>query len=181
MRDFSWVPETGHTSAQDVAGINAWLFPAGSFTVPERPHLVVVGAHRGAGTSTWAGLLGAPEAEGLPADGHMVGVCRSTVPGITAAKELIRQAGKQPFLAFLIVADAPVSLPRAVRREIKILAGAVPVVMVPWVSSLRGATDPDPTTVPAKVLGRIKASLTGHGVPVPGMDRATTTTRRSNT
>ncbi|ALE04788.1 hypothetical protein AL755_03635 (plasmid) [Arthrobacter sp. ERGS1:01] len=180
MRDFSWVQDTQITAAADEADINAWLFPAGTFQPPPAPGVVLVGAHPLAGTSTWATLLGMETADVAPSYAPIVGVCRSTVPGIAAAKKLMAQVGPERVLAFLIVADAPAALPSQVTRELKVLGGGVPVVMVPWVNALRNADFTDTTTVPPKVLVRIKASLTGHSVPLPGMKETQTPTTKDN-
>lgn len=181
MRDFSWIPEEGNTpGGVDMLELSSWIFPPGTFQLPPVPEVVLVGAHPLAGTSTWATLLGMESADVIPNYAPMVGVCRTTVSGIAAAKKLIAQVGPERVLAFLIVADAPASLPSQVTREIKILAGGVPVVMVPWANSLRNANFTDAVTVPPKVLARIKASLSGHSVPMPGMKETQTPTTKES-
>lgn len=104
--------------------------------------LVLVGAHTGAGTSTWARLLKADDAETIaPADGQIVVVCRSVPAGITAAKRLIRDVGLERVRAVLVVADAPGKPVPAAAREQRVLAGATVVVFVPWMPRLRGVTE----------------------------------------
>ncbi len=103
------------------------------------PAFAVVSAHHGSGASTWAQLLGAPETRGALEDGvAVVGVCRSTTAGIAAAKALIQGIGRHRVRAFLVVADAPGSMPPAARNEIRVLMGAVPVIVTPWFKPLRG-------------------------------------------
>lgn len=168
MREFAWI-EPENTAGIELADISEWYFPPGTFTVAPAPEVVLVGAHPMAGTSTWARLLGLEVSDVIPKDNPIVGVCRTTVSGINAAKKLMAQAGPERVLAFLIVADAPAALPAQVTREIKILSGGVPVVMVPWANSLRNANFTDDLSVTPKVLARIKASLNGHCVPLPRM------------
>ncbi len=137
-----------------------WVFPPGTF---KPPATAFVGAHHGAGTSIWASLLaGADAGMVMPESGVVVGVCRSTPAGIGAAKALIGVHGVNRFRAFMVVADASGGLPVRVRREVKILAGAVPVVQVPWFAWLRGAQVTDPVK-PAlgKAVARIKNQLAG--------------------
>lgn len=122
-----------------------WIRPAGSLPmVPQEtfeapvsdpsPLVEVLGAHRGAGTSTWAQLLGVQEVTadsrtGLP----LLVVARSTLAGTEATKFFTSDAS-----ALLIVADAPGKVPAPVARAIRVLEGAAPVVRVPWVPALRG-------------------------------------------
>lgn len=181
MRNFSWIAddETARGGV-DLLELSSWIFPPGTFQPPPAPEVVLVGAHPLAGTSTWATLLGMEAVDVIPSYAPMVGVCRTTVSGIAAAKKLMAQAGPDRVLAFLVVADAPAALPSQVTREIKILAGGVPVVMVPWANSLRNANFTDAVAVPPKVLSRIKASLISHSVPLAGMkENQTPTTKES--
>ena len=138
--------------------VSDWVFPAGSFTTPGR---VFVGAHHGAGTTMWASLL--EEHDGglvVPEEGEVIGVCRSTPAGISAAKTLIGQHGPRRFSAFLVVADAPGRTPERVRRDVKVLAGAVTVIQVPWMPVLRGAQVGDPLKPGAsKGIARIRTQL----------------------
>lgn len=125
----------GELPAEVVATAGEQLQPAPT----EGPAFAVVSAHHGSGATTWARLLGAPETRGALEEGvAIVGVCRSTTAGIAAAKELIQTIGRHRVRAFLVVADAPGTAPPAARNEIRVLMGAVPVIIAPWFKPLRG-------------------------------------------
>lgn len=146
--------------------IEEWLFPAGTFPTPAT---AFVGAHYGAGTSTWAALLaGADAGLTMPDTDVVVGVCRSTPAGITAAKSLIAQHGPRKFRAFLVVADAPAKLLPQVAREVKVLSGAVPVVVVPWIAKLRGVESPAGLAAELqRPVRRVRERLAAAAVRVP--------------
>uniref|UniRef100_UPI002931295F hypothetical protein n=2 Tax=Clavibacter michiganensis TaxID=28447 RepID=UPI002931295F len=109
---------------------------------------VVIGAHAGAGASTWALLLGLAEANPSAAGrAAAVLVCRSTPAGIEATKKLVRTLGPATVAAALVVADAPGRPIPAALREQRILAGAVPVIPVPWLPRLRAVAEISPGLV----------------------------------
>lgn len=151
------------TPSFDVAD---WLFPAGTFPTPTT---AFVGAQYGAGTSTWAALLAGTDcALDMPETGVVVGVCRSTPAGITAAKTMIGHYGPDRFKAFLVVADAPAKMLPQAAREVKVLSAAVPVVVVPWIVKLRGVELP--TGVAADLqrhVSRVREKLAAAAVRVP--------------
>lgn len=143
-----------------------WIRPAGSVPmvpqdvfegqVPEKSPLgEVMGAHRGAGTSTWAQLLGFPEVTdetrtGLP----LFVVLRSTLAGAEASKFYTSGAS-----VLLVVADAAGKVPASVARAIRVLEGAAPVVRVPWVTALRGMNVvPDGPAI-KKVAAKVAATM----------------------
>jgi hypothetical protein len=129
-------------------GAAAWGLPERATTEavdadPLEPgRMVLVGAHTGAGASTWAQLLNADDAETTAAaEGRIVVVCRSVPAGIAAAKTVIREVGPERVQAVLVVADAPGKPVPAAVREQRVLAGAVAIVFVPWMPRLRGVTE----------------------------------------
>lgn len=126
---------TAETTSDGLA-LEDWLFPAGTFAVPA---VAFVGAHYGAGTSTWAGLLGGADAgQSMPETGSVIALCRSTPAGTAAVKTLIGRHGVARFQAVLVIADAPAKMLPQSAREVKVLSGALPVVVVPWIPALRG-------------------------------------------
>lgn len=146
--------------------VEDWLFPAGTFAGPV---VSFVGAHYGAGTSTWAALLGGADlAQRFPDAGMVIAVCRSTPAGITAAKDLVRQHGVARFKAFLVVADAAGKMLPQAGREAKVLSGAVPVVLVPWLPKLRGLeAAPLADVTLQRAAARIRQQLAVATVRVP--------------
>lgn len=129
---------------------SAWAGPGAPLTAatPTPGHTSLVGVQAGAGTSTWANLLGLPEVELTDElTGSVVLVCRSTPVGINAAKAAIHTLDKDAVNAVLVVADAPGRpVPDAVREQ-RVLAGAVPVVPVPWMPRLRAVAEISPALV----------------------------------
>lgn len=118
-------------------------------TVDGAPLLWIVGAHGGAGTSTWAHLLGAGDA-GTAWPQHVnpsrsldiVVCCRSTVAGMRAAQDLAIEwaAGALPgtLVGLVVGADAPGRLPRELRDQLQITSGAFPhCIFVPWQAQWR--------------------------------------------
>ncbi|WP_157887914.1 hypothetical protein [Frondihabitans sp. PAMC 28766] len=142
--------------------------------------LVLVGAHAGAGTSTWAHLLHGDDAETTaPADGRIVVVCRSVPSGIAAAKRLIRDVGPERVQAVLIVADAPGQPVPAAAREQRVLAGANTVVFAPWMPRLRGVTEISEALDGqlARTAQRVSKALLGASTKKKGNDDGSGTVR----
>jgi hypothetical protein len=122
-----------------------------------------VAAHGGAGATAWAAILdGTDHGPRLPAGGApVILVARASLHGIDAAKAAIAAHGPSAFSAVLIVPALPGRPPRLIQNELKVLAGAVPVVPVPWVSGLliKRSALADFTDVPAKDLAKVRAAL----------------------
>lgn len=124
----------------------------------------IVGVHPGAGVSTWAQLLELPEAELTDElTGPVVLVCRSTPAGINATKAAIHSLGTAAVDAVLVVADAPGKPVPAAAREQRVLAGAVPVVPVPWLPRLRAVAEISPALAGqlARPVQRVTKALLG--------------------
>jgi hypothetical protein len=139
---------------------SAWAGPGAPLTV----HTSLVGVQAGAGTSTWARLLGLPEVKLTDElSGPVILVCRSTPVGINAAKAAIRTLGKDAVHAVLVVADAPGRPVPDAAREQRVLAGAVPVVPVPWMPRLRAVAEISPALVGqlARPVHRVTKALQG--------------------
>jgi hypothetical protein len=142
------------------AGPGAPVSPA--VAPAERPS--IIGVHPAAGVSTWAYLLDLPEAQLTDErTGRVVLVCRSTPTGIAAAKAAIKALGVDAIDAVLVVADAPGKPVPAAAREQKVLAGAVPVVAVPWLPRLRAVAEISPalTGQLARPVQRVTRALQG--------------------
>lgn len=108
------------------------VMPAGSIEVGP---LWVVAAGEGAGTSTWAELLGGTEAStGLT--GPALVVTHASVDGIERAKRFASVAG-----AVLAVPPGPDKPSPDVRRAMRVLSGVAPVVPVPWVKEMSAAAE----------------------------------------
>jgi len=123
----------------------------------------VYGVHPGAGATTWAGLLNAVELtdpEQYP--GRLLVVARTTLRGVQEAKTLTRRAG-----VVLMVADAPGKFPADVRRGIKVLSGAAPIVTVPWLPPLRGALTVPESPALAKASAKIAAAIRDNWKDTP--------------
>ena len=123
----------------------------------------VYGVHPGAGATTWAGLLNAVELtdpEQYP--GRLLVVARTTLRGVQEAKTLTRRAG-----VLLMVADAPGKFPADVRRGIKVLSGAAPIVTVPWLPPLRGALTVPESPALAKATAKIAAAIRDNWKDTP--------------
>jgi hypothetical protein len=152
------------TAAQSIA-------PEVRAATPEQDHASVaeeqpvgfVAAHGGAGATAWATILdGADHGQQLPTDGTpVVLVARASLHGIDAAKAAIAAHGRSAFSAVLIVPAVPGRTPRLIQNELKVLAGAVPLVPAPWVPGLliKRSALADFTDVPAKDLARVRAAL----------------------
>ncbi|MFD9285982.1 DUF6668 family protein [Streptomyces mirabilis] len=129
LRDFP--PPTGPSSPARAAGIS-W-----------------VGAHGGAGATTFAGALGGtdmghawPEvAEGDPGD--VLLLARTHLAGLQAASKALDslRTGRHPqgirLMALVLVADAPGRLPPELWRRVRVLRAAVRTFSVPWIPQWR--------------------------------------------
>lgn len=114
---------------------------------PEGPGLWVVGAHGGAGATSWARLLGAGDAGvAWPRPTHTVDavvVARSNRSGLRAAQFAAIQWASGVvegvnLLALLLVADAPGRMPKEVREFARLVKGAFPqVIEMGWEESWR--------------------------------------------
>ena len=127
-------------------------------TVDGAPLLWVVGAHGGAGASTWAHILGVGDA-GAAWPQHVnpsrsldiVACCRSTVAGLRAAQDVAIEwaAGALPgqLVGLVVGADAPGRLPRELRDQLQITSGAFPhCIFVPWQEQWRFTRENDVNT-----------------------------------
>lgn len=152
------------TSALTDPRILGWLRPARSADdKPAVDQLAIkagwplYGLHHGAGTTSWAQLLESAEIASPDAhSGRLLIVARTTLQGVEAAKTLTYRAG-----AVLMVADAPGKLTPDVRRGIRVLTGAAPVVTVPWIPTLRGTLTVTHTPAVAKAAAKIAAAIRG--------------------
>jgi hypothetical protein len=144
----------------------AWAGP-GADAIPAPSPAVgvsVVGILPGAGATTWAHLLDLPEAQLTDEHaGRVALVCRSTPTGIAATKAAIKTLGVDAVDAVLVVADAPGKPVPAAAREQKVLAGAVPVVPVPWLPRLRAVAEISPALAGqlARPVQRVTKALQG--------------------
>jgi len=120
-------------------------------------------AHGGAGATAWASILdGTDHGPQLPADKvPVVLVARASLHGIDAAKAAIAAHGPSAFSAVLVVPAVPGRTPKLIQNELKVLAGAVPLVPAPWVPGLliKRSALADFTDVPAKDLTKVRAAL----------------------
>jgi hypothetical protein len=152
------------TTALTDPSILEWLRPArGRADAPvANEHAIkagwtLYGLHHGSGASTWAELLDSTEiATPDAASGRLLLVARTTLRGVEEAKQLTYRAG-----AVLMVADAPGNVPADVRRSIKVLSGASPIVRVPWVPALRGMLTVPQNPAVAKAAAKIAAAVRG--------------------
>ncbi|MEJ1816025.1 hypothetical protein [Clavibacter michiganensis] len=131
---------------------------------PTPEQVTLIGVHPVAGATAWAQLLGLPEGSLREAPNTaVVLVCRSTPVGINAAKHAIRALGTDVVRAVLVVADAPGRPVPAAAREQRVLAGAVPVVPVPWLPRLRAVAEISPELAGqlARPVQRITQALEG--------------------
>ena len=136
--------------------------------------LVFLGAHGGAGVTTWASILGGRDAGAIPPTRALgpgastavpVLVARASVTGIEAAKRALadRDPASGPRVSrLLIVAAAPGRTPRLIQHELRVLRGAgLPVATTPWIGALllRRPETASPTEVGLKELERIRVEL----------------------
>ncbi|EJN45029.1 hypothetical protein HMPREF1137_0398 [Actinomyces sp. ICM39] len=140
-------------------------------TVDGAPLLWIVGAHGGAGTSTWAHLLGAGDA-GAAWPQHVnptrllsiVVCCRSTAAGLRAAQDVAIEwaSGALPgqLVGLVVGADAPGRLPRELRDQLQITSGAFPhCVFVPWQAHWRFAKENDVNADHSRRINKIAATV----------------------
>lgn len=142
-------------------------------TVDGAPLLWTVGAHGGAGTSTWAHILGVGDA-GASWPQHVnptralsvVVCCRSTVAGLRAAQDVAIEwaAGALPgqLVGLVVGADTPGRLPRELRDQLQITSGAFPhCIFVPWQAQWRFAreTENDVNTNLSRRINIIAATV----------------------
>lgn len=114
--------------------------------------LPVIAAHPGAGASTWAAALKGVETT-VPVEGALV-VARSTLDGITSAKRFSASAG-----AVLLVADGPGKPSTEVARAVRVLAGAAPVIPVPWIPALQRSAAATETPAFKKVAASLATTV----------------------
>lgn len=140
-------------------------------TVDGAPLLWVVGAHGGAGASTWARLLEAGDA-GASWPQHVnpsrslavVVCCRSTAAGLRAAQDVGIEwaAGGLPgqLVGLVVGADAPGRLPRELRDQLQISSGAFPhCIFVPWQAQWRFARENDVNANISRRITKIAATV----------------------
>ena len=133
--------------------------------------LWMVGAHGGAGASTWAHILGVGDA-GAAWPQHVnptralrvVVCCRSTVAGLRAAQDVAIEwaAGALPgqLVGLVVGADAPGRLPRELRDQLQISSGAFPhSVFVPWQAQWRFARESDVNANLSRRINKIAATV----------------------
>lgn len=107
----------------------------------------LVGAHGGAGTSTWASLVDAGDGgcqwPSVVGGADVVIVCRSSMAGLEAARRAGMQwaSGAVPDVdlrGLLVVPDLPGRLPKPLREAAAKTAGAFPTtIYAPWVGAWR--------------------------------------------
>lgn len=184
---------TTHDSAETVS---PWFIAAKDAEAAHAAasgRLRLLSAHGGAGASTWAQILGGIDATGaLPPDmtlqqaldpalehtldgAGLVLVARASMVGIDAAKRLVG-AHRLALGAVLIVPAAPGRTPRQLSQELRVLEGAIPTVLAPWVADLilKRPGQAAATDVPAKELARVSAEL-GIENPVAALAAAAPT------
>lgn len=135
------------------------------------PLLWIVGAHGGAGASTWAHLLGAGDA-GVAWPQHVnptrllsiVVCCRSTAAGLRAAQDVAIEwaSGALPgqLVGLVVGADAPGRLPRELRDQLQITSGAFPhCAFVPWQAQWRFAKESDVNADHSRRITKIAATV----------------------
>jgi hypothetical protein len=140
-------------------------------TVDGAPLLWVVGAHGGAGTSTWAHLLGAGDA-GAAWPKHVnpsrsldiVVCCRSTAAGLRAAQDVAIEwaagALTGQLVGLVVGADAPGRLPRELREQLQITSGAFPrYTFVPWQAQWRFAGENGKGVEHSRHINKIAATV----------------------
>lgn len=140
-------------------------------TVDGAPLLWIVGAHGGAGASTWARLLDAGDA-GAAWPQHVnptrvlsvVVCCRSTAAGLRAAQDVGIEwaAGGLPgqLVGLVVGADAPGRLPRELRDQLQISSGAFPrSIFVPWQVQWRFARESDVNANLSRRINKVAATV----------------------
>ncbi|WP_314221014.1 DUF6668 family protein [Streptomyces zaehneri] len=125
--------------------------PPPVFKAPPAPAVGIswVGAHGGAGATTFAAALGGtdighawPEvAQGEPGD--ILLLARTHLAGLQAASKALDslRTGRHPagvrLVALVLVADAPGRLPPELWRRVRVLRAAVRTFSVPWIAQWR--------------------------------------------
>ncbi len=140
-------------------------------TVDGAPLLWIVGAHGGAGTSTWARILNVGDA-GASWPQHVnpsrsldiVVCCRSTAVGLRAAQDVGIEwaSGALPgqLVGLVVGADAPGRLPRELRDQLQITSGAFPrYAFVPWQAQWRFAKESDVNAENSRRINKIAATV----------------------
>ena len=129
------------------------------------------------GTSTMARLLGLSEAPleaTLPAGAVRLLVIDATEKGVAAVQAHIEHLKKAqaPVLGggsvtslegldgIVVIPAGPGRAPRPVRLRLKVLAGAVPVLMCPWVPALAGRLADDAALAKAAAVRPVAAAVT---------------------
>lgn len=144
-------------------------------TIECEEHFWLVGAHGGAGTSTWASLLDAADGgcqwPSVVGGADVVIVCRSHMAGLEAARKAGMQwaSGAVPDVdlrGLLVVPDLPGRLPQALRLAAEKTAGAFPTtIYAPWVGAWRmnvRAEVDTPSRALAKALDEVLALRKEH-------------------
>lgn len=139
--------------------------------VNESHRLWMVGAHGGAGASTWAQLLEVGDA-GTAWPQHVnpsralriVVCCRSTAAGLRAAQDVGIEwaSGALPgqLVGLVVGADAPGRLPRELREQLQITSGAFPhCIFVPWQAQWRFAKESDVNADHSRRINKIAATV----------------------
>ncbi|MER5201228.1 DUF6668 family protein [Streptomyces sp. NPDC002755] len=108
-----------------------------------------VGAHGGAGASTFAAALGGVDVGHAWPDisqdepGDMLLLARTHLAGLQAASQALDslRTGRHPaglqLLALVLVADAPGRLPPELWRRVRVLRAAVRTFNIPWIAQWR--------------------------------------------
>ena len=139
--------------------------------VNESHRLWMVGAHGGAGASTWAQILEVGDA-GTAWPQHVnptralsiVVCCRSTAAGLRAAQDVGIEwaSGALPgqLVGLIVGADAPGRLPRELRDQLQITSGAFPhCTFVPWQAQWRFAQENDANADCSRRINKIAATV----------------------
>lgn len=142
--------------------------------VGPHPSLWVVGAHGGAGATTWAHLLEAGDSGcAWPSPPHPVEVlvvARSNRAGLRAAQAAAIQWASGAveavdLLGLVLVADAPGRMPKGLRDYARLVKGAFPqVIEMGWVDSWRvqeAWKEPTPREA-QRVLARVQELRKEH-------------------
>lgn len=139
--------------------------------VNESHRLWMVGAHGGAGASTWAQILEVGDA-GTAWPQHVnpsralsiVVCCRSTAAGLRAAQDVGIEwaSGALPgqLVGLVVGADAPGRLPHSLRDQLQITSGAFPrYIFVPWQAQWRFAKENDANADRLRRINKIAATV----------------------
>lgn len=169
-------------------GVNPWIAAAQNITpaatpqpiapAPARDLPVFVAAHGGAGATSWAHILGGVDGglisdktkEKIAPDTALVLVARASIDGVDAAKAAIAIHGYDRFACVLLVPASPGKMPRIIAGEVKVLSGALGIILTPWTPSLLSyrAAQLGPTNIAPKELNKIIAGLTQVGLTFQG-------------